>query len=177
MAIKIRFRLRWVAGLVMFLSGAVAAVEYAGQETRRLKAFAPEEIDGYLAGRGMGFAKPAELNGYPGPKHVLALAKELQLTELQARRTQQLFDSMQQRAAAVGRDLLAKEEGIEVLFRAGNGDVQRLKSLLQEAAALEAELRLVHLQAHLEQKVLLTQAQSERYNSLRGYASHRAHHH
>jgi hypothetical protein len=36
-----------------------------------------------LKGEGMGMAKAAELNGYPGPTHVLTLAKELALTESQ----------------------------------------------------------------------------------------------
>ena len=40
---------------------------YAGQESREIKSLSPAEVDGYLAGAGMGFAKAAELNGYPGP--------------------------------------------------------------------------------------------------------------
>ena len=37
----------------------------------------PQTIAGYLAGEGLGMALPAELNGYPGPRHVLDLRSEL----------------------------------------------------------------------------------------------------
>jgi hypothetical protein len=46
---------------------------YAGQQNRTIKALSDEDIVGLLKGDGMGFAKAAELNGYPGPKHVLDL--------------------------------------------------------------------------------------------------------
>jgi len=52
---------------------------YAGQETRKIKALSEDQIQGYLAGSGMGLAMAAELNHYPGPKHVLELAEKLQL--------------------------------------------------------------------------------------------------
>jgi hypothetical protein len=39
---------------------------YAGQEKREIKALSAEDIEGYLTGQGMGFAKAAELNHYPG---------------------------------------------------------------------------------------------------------------
>ena len=47
---------------------------YVGQETRGIKALSQADIEGLLAGAGTpfgGMAKPAELNGYPGPRHVL----------------------------------------------------------------------------------------------------------
>src|SRR4051794_40771771 len=56
---------------------------YSGQQARSIKALSPENIAALLTGEGMGMAKAAELNGYPGPAHVLALAKELNLTEAQ----------------------------------------------------------------------------------------------
>ena len=47
-------------------------VEYQG---RSIMALSAEQIGSYLAGDGMGFALAAELNGYPGPRHVLELAE------------------------------------------------------------------------------------------------------
>ena len=47
---------------------------YAGQEERGIKALPQADVEGLLAGAGTpfgGMAKPAELNGYPGPRHVL----------------------------------------------------------------------------------------------------------
>ena len=60
-----------------------ADAPYAGQEQRAIKALSPQEVDDYLQGRGMGTSKPAELNHYPGPKHVLDAAAALTLSETQ----------------------------------------------------------------------------------------------
>lgn len=65
------------------ISGALLAAgtsPYAGEEAREIKALSPSDIDGLIAGRGMGYAMAAELNGYPGPAHVLELAEQLELT-------------------------------------------------------------------------------------------------
>jgi hypothetical protein len=60
---------------------------YAGEEARAIKALSDQEIEAYLSGQGMGYAKAAELNSYPGPKHVLELARELGLTPAQEEQT------------------------------------------------------------------------------------------
>jgi hypothetical protein len=60
------------------LAGALLADSranpYADQQTRSIKSLSEEDIAALLNGEGMGMAKAAELNGYPGPKHVLTLA-------------------------------------------------------------------------------------------------------
>jgi len=58
----------------------------------------PDTIEGYLTGAGLGFALPAELNGYPGPRHVLDLASDLELTSEQQEQIQSLFDEMESQA-------------------------------------------------------------------------------
>ncbi|MCL4744462.1 MAG: hypothetical protein KJZ83_03505, partial [Burkholderiaceae bacterium] len=60
---------------------------YVGEETRGIKALAPAEVDGLLGGKGLGFARSAELNGYPGPAHVLELSDELALSAEQISET------------------------------------------------------------------------------------------
>ncbi len=65
---------------------------YAGQHTREIKALSPPDIESYLAGQGMGLAKAAELNHFPGPKHVLELADALNLSKEQLTQTQALFE-------------------------------------------------------------------------------------
>src|ERR1043166_1905183 len=42
---------------------------YAGQQSREIKSLSDQEIDGLKNARGLGLAKAAELNGYPGPRH------------------------------------------------------------------------------------------------------------
>jgi hypothetical protein len=61
------------------------ASPYAGQQ-QSVKALSDEEMSTLLSGQGSGFAKPAELNGYPGPAHVLELAGPLGLDAPQLHR-------------------------------------------------------------------------------------------
>src|SRR5215510_12326186 len=62
-------------------SSAQTVSPYTGQEQRAIKALSDEEIRDLLEARGMGLAKAAELNSYPGPLHVLQLANELELSD------------------------------------------------------------------------------------------------
>ena len=50
---------------------AHSASPYSGEEKRAVKALSDDDLKNYLEGNGMGFAKAAELNGVPGPKHIL----------------------------------------------------------------------------------------------------------
>ena len=81
---------------------ALAASPYAGQEARDIKALSPEDISAYEAGKGMGFAKAAELSGFAGPAQVLELASQLQLTPDQRAQTETLFASMSAKASTAG---------------------------------------------------------------------------
>lgn len=147
---------------------------YAGQEAREIKALSPAMIEGLLAGKGLGYAKSAELNRYPGPAHVLELEAELGLSEAQLSATRALHSRMENRAKALGAQVVAAEAALEQSFRDGSASESSLKSSLARIAQLQAELRGVHLLAHLEQRRLLTSEQVTRYVHLRGY--HRGHH-
>src|SRR5262245_36186825 len=74
--------------------GPHAATPYAGLQDRQIKALSDQQIADLRAGRGMGLALAAELNGYPGPLHVLELADALQLSEPQRTETKRLFEAM-----------------------------------------------------------------------------------
>ncbi len=145
------------------------ATPYAGQEARATKALSAEDVEGYLTGQGMGLAKAAELNHYPGPKHVLALTSELGLEERQRRRTQGFFEEMEADAIALGRKIVEKEQTLDILFVEEKAAERDVRSLLREIGELQADLRLVHLKAHLRMKDLLTAEQVARYDQLRGY--------
>jgi len=71
---------RWITALLMLLAAPAMEQQhqddyepYAGMQTRSIKALSDQQIADLKAGRGMGLALPAELNGYPGPIHVLEL--------------------------------------------------------------------------------------------------------
>jgi Spy/CpxP family protein refolding chaperone len=144
---------------------------YAGQESRSIKALSDGEINGLLAGQGMGFAKAAELNGYPGPVHVLELASELNLTVEQRASTEALFVSMQSKAARLGAALVEEERRLDQAFRERTVTSDFLAAELSKIGALQADLRGAHLEAHLAELQILTPEQAAKYSSLRGYAT------
>src|SRR5690606_34924677 len=88
---------------------------YAGDVTRPIKALSGAEIDAYLTGAGMGLARAAELNHYPGPRHVLDLADSLDLSAEQREQTRAIFDAMQAQAISLGRELVARERSLDSL--------------------------------------------------------------
>ncbi len=144
---------------------------YAGQERREIKALSAQEIEDFLGGAGMGYARAAELNRYPGPRHVLELASELVLTDGQAAGTRDIHAAMQSRAAALGAQLVSLEQELDRQFADESITAESLRQLVADIGALQAEIRYVHLSAHLEQTALLTREQAHRYVRLRGYGS------
>ncbi|HZA57355.1 MAG TPA: hypothetical protein VE616_24140 [Candidatus Udaeobacter sp.] len=175
---------KWFLIAILFISPAVASAAeisspYAGQETREIKALSRDEINGYLSGDGMGFAKAAELNHYPGPKHVLDLADQLQLSEEQRRRSQMIFEDMKSKAVSLGRQLVEKERLLDSRFGDAKISDAELVQLVTEISVLHGKIRAAHLQAHLAQRAALTADQLMRYDTLRGYqgsGTHGQHH-
>jgi Spy/CpxP family protein refolding chaperone len=165
-----------IAMLVLASSDAPAAASYAGEEGREIKALSPQDVDAYLAGQGMGFAKAAELNGYAGPKHVLELASELSLTNEQRMRTEALFASMQSKARSLGRELVERERTLDHLFASQTVTPELLRESLDSIATVQSRLRATHLQAHLDQSRILTPEQNAIYARLRGYGQLPTHH-
>ena len=149
---------------------------YAGQDKRQIKALSADEILAYQNGQGMGFAKAAELNQFPGPKHVLELASELGLSEQQKADTQRTYERMHSNAARLGGSLIAKEGDLDQLFASKKIDSNKLRRVVSEIARLQGDLRVVHLQAHLEMRRVLSLEQIKKYDELRGYNSGDADH-
>ena len=144
---------------------------YAGQEARAIKALSAEEIQQYLTGQGMGFAKAAELNQYPGPKHVLELAEQLSLSVEQLEQTQAIRAAIAKEAVHLGKLLVAKEASLDRLFVETVIDEPQLEKLVGEIAVLRGQIRATHLRAHLEMRRLLSLHQIHLYNQQRGYGA------
>lgn len=142
---------------------------YAGLESRQIKSLSEEDIAQIRAGSGWGLALPAELNGRPGPAHLLELQQELDLTPDQLARIAELHARMKQEAQKAGELFIEKEAALSQGFTRPDLTAQELRNLIDEAAAARANLRLVHLEKHLETPPLLTAAQIEKYKVLRGY--------
>ncbi len=172
-------RSRLTASLVATFLGAAAIAgpehsPYAGQEAADIKALSADEHADLLAGKGLGFAKAAELNGYPGPAHVLELAGQLELSAIQIGKTRALFERMQSAARVEGAKLIEAERRLDRLYAKRTATKRTVTGQLARIEAIRARLRGIHLNAHLEQADLLTPGQIERYSQLRGYeaASH-----
>jgi Spy/CpxP family protein refolding chaperone len=150
-------------------SSAQTTSPYTGQEQRSIKALSEEEIRDLLEVRGMGLAKAAELNSYPGPLHVLQLANELGLSDAQRKATDSLYANMRDRALSIGRQIIEAERTLDRAFANGAIEPATLRSQVRAIATLQGELRAVHLEAHLAQRSLLTPEQIAQYDVLRGY--------
>jgi hypothetical protein len=145
---------------------------YAGIADRPIRALSEAQRDELLAGRGMGLALAAELNGWPGPAHVLELAPQLALTPAQHEATTSLFARMQAEAQVLGREIVAEERALDDAFRSRQIDQAQLDVRMRRLGELHGALRNVHLRTHLEQASILSDEQIAAYGRLRGYGSH-----
>ena len=149
---------------------ASAPSPYAGEQTREIKALSESDIDNLRNGRGMGLARPAELNSYPGPRHVLDTA-ELALTPEQTAALTRVFDAMKAAAVPLGERIIARETALDELFTQKRATAESVRALTIEIGQLQGELRAVHLNAHVATVAILTPAQVARYNQVRGYTT------
>ncbi len=166
--------------ILLSMSAQVIAIEqmpYAGQQNRTIKALSTSEIEGLKNGKGMGLAKAAELNHYPGPRHVLDEANKLSLSNSQLSKTNNLFDEMKKEAMMVGEKIIFAERELDALFARKKISKIKLKEKLLEIGKYRTQLRFVHLKTHLEQKKILSSRQIKHYDMLRGYNGDAAKHH
>ncbi|WP_426131407.1 hypothetical protein [Pararhizobium sp. PWRC1-1] len=91
------------------------------------------------------------------------------LGEDQKRNVLSVFENMQREAIAEGARYVSLEEDLEARFRARDVSATELKAELARIEESRARLRFVHLAAHLELLDILTEAQIDTYNRLRGY--------
>lgn len=143
---------------------------YAGFETREIKSLSNQDIAELRRGGGWGLALPAELNGLPGPAHLLELQEELALSNDQVAEITALFEEMRTEAIAAGEKFIAAEAAVSAAFEDTEVSEDELAILLAKAAEAQAALRMVHLSRHLATPALLSDDQIRRYSVLRGYS-------
>ena len=165
------------AALILTATAANAQTPYAGMQTRPIKALSEQQVADLGAGRGMGLALAAELNGYPGPSHVLELADKLELTADQRASIQRLFDSMKAEALPLGSKLIEQEADLDKQFASRTVTPESLKASTAAVAVTQGELRETHLKYHLSTVAVLSPGQMQRYAELRGYGDQSMHHH
>jgi Spy/CpxP family protein refolding chaperone len=166
----------WMASLAIALMGVAPAAwgqahqPYAGLQAREVKALSDQQIADLKEGRGMGLALAAELNGYPGPMHVLELATALGLSDDQRAKVTGLFAAMKREAVPLGERLIAAETALDRQFADKTITSSGLAEATRAIASLQGELRLAHLKYHLATLELLTPEQTAHYSTLRGYS-------
>jgi Spy/CpxP family protein refolding chaperone len=148
-----------------------SAQPYAGLQERAIKSLSREQIAQLSAGEGMGLALAAELNGYPGPRHVLDLGSQLDLTDEERTQIQHLFDAMKAEAVPVGQRLIAAERDLNRAFADRTITPERLQAATASIGELQGQLRNTHLKYHLATAALLSPDQIHRYVELRGYTA------
>jgi hypothetical protein len=162
-------RLSLIATLFLVSGFAFAQTPYAGMQTRPIKALSEQQVADLGAGRGMGLALAAELNGYPGPAHVLELAGQLDLSADQRAGVTRLFDSMKAEAVPLGSKLIEQEADLDRQLASRTVTPESLKASTAAVAMTQGALRETHLKYHLSTVAILAPGQMQRYAELRGY--------
>lgn len=157
---------------------------YSGQQLRTIKSMSAGDVEGHIQGYGLGYAKTAELNHYPGPAHLRELTQELGLSEEVLQEIIAIEDDMRQKAIQLGREIVDMERQLDMMFAHAQAAPDLVMRLSKKIGALQGELRAVHLNAHLAVRPLLSDDIVKRYDELRGYtqgteetSSEHNHHH
>jgi hypothetical protein len=158
-----------IAGISPALAQEHEHSPYAGHEKSDIPSLSPKELSDLRAGAGMGLARSAELNHYPGPKHVLELADSLGLSAEQESEVSAIREAMHERAVELGERIIEAERSFGLRFRHGYIDSAAVKEATANIGRLRGELRYVHLAAHVATRAVLDAPQIETYDRLRGY--------
>jgi len=165
-----RFMIATVA--IVFLTGsAMGQQPYAGLQSRSIKTLSDQQIADLNAGRGMGLALAAELNGYPGPIHAIELREQLRLSPDQVSKLIALFEAMKAETIPLGATLISQERQLNDSFASHTITLASLQATTKDIGTTQATLRAAHLKYHLATVDILTLEQVARYNELRGYKS------
>lgn len=168
----------WILALAALGAASPAAAQqhqhqhspYMGLEHRQIKALSDSQIQQLQDGEGMSLALAAELNHYPGPRHVVDMAQQLGLSERQQQQAQTLVDAHRPKARELGDSIIARERELDRGFAGHTMTEGKLRTLTAEIARLQGNLRYLHLAAHLELRQVLNDEQVRKYDALRGYS-------
>src|SRR5262249_202249 len=159
-----------VGAAVLFVAASPLAQQpYAAFQSRSVKTLSDQQIADLNAGRGIGLALAAELNGYPGPIHAIELADQLHLSPDQVSKLRALFEAMKAETIPLGVSLIAQEQQLNDSFAKHTVTLTSLETATHTIGTTQATLRAAHLKYHLSTAEILTPEQVARYNELRGY--------
>ena len=142
---------------------------YTHTQSAEFATLTPDEVREVRNGEGMGLARAAELNSFPGPRHLLDLKADLDLTQAQIARIEAIHAKMKTRAIAKGEAILQAERHLGNLFAAGRPTATETNRMTEHLGIMRGQLQAIHLLAHIESTRELTAGQIEHYDRLRGY--------
>jgi Spy/CpxP family protein refolding chaperone len=126
----------------------------------------PVDRDALTKGDPMGTTLVAENNLYPAPQKVIAYKDQLGLTKDQIQKIAEIVSNTTFSAAVKGSEIIEAEEGLNQLFETGMMNDRTLRAKLERIGILRADYSLLHLQAYVKIKKVLTPNQYERYKEL-----------
>lgn len=142
---------------------------YAHSRGAEVVSLTDEEVRALRQGEGMGLARAAELNHFPGPRHLLDLASDLSLNAAQVRQIRAIHDRMKSQAVAKGEDIIMAEKHLADLFAFGDPSARKMTQITQHLGTMRGQLQAIHLLAHIEAARELSAVQIREYDRLRGY--------
>jgi Spy/CpxP family protein refolding chaperone len=154
---------RWFIGLFVAFTLASASVQ--------AQVVVPPDSAGLRNGEGMGMAMYADMNGYPGPKHILDLKDKLGLTKDQQKKVEDAVKLVKISATTKGDEIIVAEQELFSLFKSGKVNEKTLRLKLENIGKLRGELRYIHLQAHVRMKQILSAGQIQQYYESRSSES------
>lgn len=180
--------LAFIIAVLMIVSSSNlsnAQSPYTSQLNSPVRGLSAQEVDDLINGRGAGYARTAELNHYPGPKHVLDMKQELALSPEQEQQIEVIFSQMNMKAKQVGREIVEHEQQFSNVFAQGEISESDINEQARRLGMLYGQYRSIHLQPHLKVRQLLSPEQIAKYDQLQGYSnlqmqsepSSPAHHH
>lgn len=162
---------KWAIVLSLGLIGSAVAFQggYVGEQKRAIKALSETDIEGLREGRGMGLAKVAELNSFPGPMHVLEHAEALKITDAQRKKIEASMATMRVAAKSLGKQIIDAEAALDEQFKKAKADPKQVGPAMEKIGRMHGQLRWAHLKAHIETRAILNKVQIAKYDELRGY--------
>ena len=127
-----------------------------------------QEKEALLKGAGLGAGMIAMMNGYPGPKHVLEMGDELELTAAQRESIGTIYGKVKAESVKYGTELVEKDEELAALFASGSVSTDKVEKLSRDIGELQGRVRAEHLNAHVETFDALTPAQREMLAEMQG---------
>ncbi len=124
-----------------------------------LSGVSEQEKEMLLKGGGLGAGMIAMMNGYPGPKHVLEMGDELELTAAQRESIGTIYGKVKAESVKLGTELVEKDEELAALFTSGSVSTKDVEKRSREIGELQGRLRAAHLNAHVQTHAELTPAQ------------------